>query len=88
MPDLDHEPRRKVIATIGRFTGYGVHFHVTLREQAPLGVHPRERMMKFRARRDADRWIRSVFEREFSPESHELIIRVEQPDTWYYGEGD
>lgn len=83
--------KRRVIATIGRFTGYGIHFHVILREedeavyaadsgtwevpsQDPAG-EGRERMMKFRTRRAAERWIHRTFRSEFSPKTHELIIR-------------
>ncbi|MFW6289024.1 MAG: hypothetical protein ACOC2Q_04520 [Spirochaetota bacterium] len=77
------ERRRKVIAHLGRFTGYGIHFHVTMREESGEG---RERMMKFRTREKAVRWARATFEREFNPQTHELVF-VEDHRAWFYPEG-
>jgi len=72
-----------VITHLGRFTGYGIHFHVTMREESGEG---RERMMKFRTREKAVRWARATFEREFNPQTHELVF-VEDHRAWFYPEG-
>jgi hypothetical protein len=94
--------RRKVIARIGRFTGHGLHFHVTMREEPDRVWAPdlerwevplddptpgRERMMKFRTREKADRWIESTFRREFSSDTHELVREVDE-HQWTYAEGE
>lgn len=74
---------RVVTATIGSFTGYGIHFHVSLRE--PESGY--ERMMKFRRRDTAERWIRATFETDFDTTTDDLEM-VESPKRWFYGEGD
>lgn len=87
------EAKRRVVATIGKFTGYGIHFHVVIREEDepvfatdsgswevpsrdPAG-EGRERMMKFRSRHAAERWIQATFHREFSDSTHTLELREE-----------
>jgi hypothetical protein len=96
--------KRSVTATVSAFTGYGTHFHVVLREEDepvfnrrtdqwevpsrdPAG-EGKERMMKFRSRRTAMRWIEATFEAEFSYDTHQLSVRDEHDGIWHYGEGD
>ena len=98
------DKKRTVVATIGRFTGYGMHFHVILREEDepvfaadtgrwevpsrdPAG-EGKERMMKFRTRKAAERWIEAAFAEEFSPETHALLVREDSPCERSYVEGD
>lgn len=96
-----HPQRRKVVVRIGRFTGHGMHFHVTMHEEpdpvwapdlerweVPLDdPNPgRERMMKFRTREKADLWVSSTFEREFGSDTHVLVYEETEP-RWTYSEG-
>ena len=97
-----HVGPRRVYARIGSFTGYGTHFHVTLREEPNPIRDPedgawviavgdtesegRERFMKFRRRETAERWARTTFEEEFNSHTHELVF-VDESHRWYYEEG-
>ncbi|TVR33017.1 MAG: hypothetical protein EA404_05990 [Spirochaetaceae bacterium] len=78
------DQRRKVVVHVGKFSGHGTHFHVTMREEADSG---RERMMKFRSREKAMRWIEYTFRREFNPATHELVFAEDRP-RWFYPEGE
>lgn len=79
--------KRSVRVRVDKFTGYGRHIHVTMKEADDSEVGA-ERVMKFNRPEIARRWIEHTFGAEFSPETHELIIEDEESYRWFYGEGD
>jgi hypothetical protein len=80
-----------------------MHVHVTLREEPnPVWAEDRaeweipaddpataggERMMKFRRRVTAERWIERTFREEFTPETHELVY-ARSGERWTYADAD
>jgi hypothetical protein len=96
--------RRRVFVTISFFPGTGSHFHVEIREEHNYVHDPdsgewlepaddedgegRHRFMKFNREDTARRWVETVFEEEFSGDTHELVFRGDVSDTWYYPDGD
>jgi hypothetical protein len=73
---------------IQRFSGMGTHFHVTLKADPVVGDVSGERVMKFRKRDTAVRWVNDVFEREYAAEHYELVWDDPEQHPWFYGEGD
>jgi hypothetical protein len=75
----------QVYVKVDKFTGYGTHVHVTVRAETPV---PFERVMKFRKRETAMRWVKNLLETEFDP-AHDRIVWDDTPtQKWFYGEGD
>lgn len=81
--------KRQVVVKITSFHGLGHHFHVELREE-PRSAHGEgfRRFMKFGDHRRARRWVDHVWHRNFSPETHELVVDEGAGARWFYGEGD
>jgi hypothetical protein len=81
--------KRRVLVTITSFHGLGHHFHVELREESrETNREGLRRFMKFADRRRAQRWVDYVWQRNFSPETHELVVDHGAGSRWFYGEGD
>lgn len=96
--------RRRVFVTISFFRGTGSHFHVEIREEHNYVRDPengewleppddedgegRHRFMKFNREHTARRWVETVFEEEFSGDTHELVFRGDVSSRWYYPDGD
>lgn len=76
---------RRIHASIDTFTGHGTHLHVRVRPEDDPAA---ERLMKFRNREAAQRWVYHVFHAEFDPEQDVLIWDEPAPTRWIYGEGD
>ncbi len=75
----------RVRVKIDKFTGYGTHVHVTVRAD---DAEQSERVMKFRSRETAVRWVHHVLETEFDPDRDEIVWEDTQTQKWFYGEGD
>ncbi|MDA3949668.1 MAG: hypothetical protein PF508_10605 [Spirochaeta sp.] len=72
----------RVHVKVDKFTGYGTHVHVT------VTVEHSERVMKFRKRETAVRWVRHVLETEFDSDHDEIVWDDTPTQKWFYGEGD
>ncbi len=77
---------------VDKFTGYGTHVHVTVKVQGDSSAADAdaatERVMKFRRRETALRWVHHLVETEFDPEEDTIIWDDEPTQKWFYGEGD
>lgn len=79
--------KRPVYVRVDKFTGYGRHVHVTMREADDPGKG-KVRVMKFTRPEIARRWIETTFDDEFDEETHELVVEKGESYNWFYGEGD
>ncbi len=78
----------RVRVRIDKFTGYGTHVHVTVRTDRADQPEKAERVMKFRSRETALRWVHHLLETEFDPDRDEIVWEDTPTQKWFYGEGD
>lgn len=74
-----------ITVRVDKFIGYGSHVHVTMRTDGDTAT---ERVMKFRRREAALRWVDHVYRTEFDPDRDQIVWSDTPTHRWFYGEGD